>query len=296
MPSTLPTNNSTANDHPGVLYVVATPIGNLQDITLRALDVLESVDIIAAEDTRKTGRLLRGRGIQAKFISYHEHNEQRRCPLLLKKLESGLSVAIVSNAGTPSVSDPGFRLVQGAIDRNIQITPIPGASAAISALSASGLPSDTFIFVGFLARKRGRRTKQLMTLRSLPWTMIFYESPKRVIGLLNDVLTLMGDRSAVLAREMTKRHEEFVRGPLSALLQTLKGRQDIKGECTLIVAGRSAGAAYDPELLKEELTTRLKQKKITLSEIARKVAAESGLSKKAVYTEALKIKKKFHQE
>ena len=292
MPSTSPMNNSSQNASPGILYIVATPIGNLKDITLRALDVLSTVDIIAAEDTRKTGRFLKGRGIKARFISYHEHNERQRCQQLLDKLSSGLSVAIVSNAGTPSVSDPGFRLVQRAVEKkNIQIIPIPGPSAVISALSASGLPSDGFVFIGFLARKRGRRNKQLRTLADLPWTMIFYESPKRLLGLLGDIVNVMGDRSAVLAREMTKRHEEFVRGRLSELMLELKERPDIKGECTLIVAGRRAAAAADADDLKEELTTRLKQKNMRLSEIVREVAQSTGLPKKRVYAEALNIKK-----
>ena len=289
-------NNSSHNTSPGSLYIVATPIGNLQDITLRALDVLGTVDVIAAEDTRKTGRLLKDRGIKARFISYHEHNERQRCPQLLEKLSSGLSVAIVSNAGTPSVSDPGFRLVQRAIEQNIQIIPIPGPSAAISALSASGLPSDGFIFIGFLARKRGRRKKRLLTLVDLPWTMIFYESPKRLLGLLDDILKVMGDRLAVLAREMTKHHEEFVRGRLSELILELKERPDIKGECTLIVSGRRAAAAVSVDTLKEELTTRLKQKNMTLSEIVREVAKLTGLPKKKVYAEALNLKKKNHHE
>ena len=296
MPSTSPMNNTTQKDNSGTLYIVATPIGNQQDITLRALDVLCSVDFIAAEDTRKTGRFLKSRGIKARFISYHEHNEKRRCPQLLEKLASGLSVAIVSNAGTPSVSDPGFRLVQKAIDQNIRIIPIPGASAAVSALSASGLPSDGFTFIGFLARKRGRRTKQLMRLVDLPWTIIIYESPKRLIGLLDDIYQIMGDRSAVLAREMTKRHEEFLRGRLSELMQVLAERPDIKGECTLIVAGRSAEAAVDTVCLKEELTSRLKQKNMTLSEIVREVVEKTGLPKKQVYSEALNIKKMINHE
>ncbi len=296
MLSTSPTNNPARTDQRGILYVVATPIGNLQDITLRALDVLGSVDIIAAEDTRKTGRLLKNRGIQGRFISYHEHNEQQRCPLLIKKLESGLSVAIVSNAGTPSISDPGFRLVQSAIERNIKIIPIPGAAAVVTALSASGLPSDGFVFIGFLARKKGQRAKKLKTLQNVPWTLIFYESPKRITRLIDDILTLLGDRSAVLAREMTKRHEEFVRGRLSDLLQNLNERSNIKGECTLLVAGKSDETVYNPESLKENLTTRLKQKKLTLSKIVQEVAAETGLSKKLVYTEALNIKRKTNQE
>ena len=284
-------NNSSHHSIPGSLYIVATPIGNLQDITLRALDVLSTVDVIAAEDTRKTGRLLKDRGIKAHFISYHEHNERQRCSQLLEMLSSGLSVAIVSNAGTPSVSDPGFRLVKRAIEQHIKIIPIPGPSAAISALSASGLPSDGFVFIGFLPRKRGRRTKQILTLVDIPWTMVFYESPKRLLGLLDDLLNVMGDRLAVLAREMTKRHEEFVRGRLSGLILELKERPDIKGECTLIVSGRGAAAAVDVEYLKQELTTRLKQKNMTLSEIVREVAQTTGLPKKRVYAEALNIKK-----
>ena len=296
MLSTSPTNNPVETGHPGILYVVATPIGNLQDITLRALDVLGSVDIIAAEDTRKTGRLLKDRGIQGRFISYHEHNEQQRCSLLIKKLESGLSVAIVSNAGTPSISDPGFRLVQRAIERNIKIIPIPGAAAAVTAISASGLPSEGFVFIGFLPRKQGQRTNKLKKLQNAPWTLIFYESPRRITSLIDDILTQFGDRSAVLAREMTKRHEEFVRGRLSELLQTLSERTSIKGECTLLVAGKSGETAYHPEALKENLTTRLKQKKLTLSEIVQEVVAETGLSKKLVYTEALKIKNQTRQE
>jgi 16S rRNA (cytidine1402-2'-O)-methyltransferase len=291
MPSILPTNNTSETKPRGVLYIVATPIGNLQDITLRALEVLESVDIIAAEDTRKTGQLLKGRDIKGRFISYHEHNEEQRGPLLLGKLQSGQSVAVVSDAGTPLVSDPGFRLVQSAVDSGIDTIPIPGASAAIAALSVSGLPSDGFVFAGFPARKKGRRLKQLRALQNVPYTLIFYESPKRIATFLAELHTLLGDRSGVLAREITKRHEEFLRGHLSELLLLLKERPTVKGECTLLVAGNSGESAVTPEFLKDDLTTRMKQKKITLSEIVREVSAKTGLSKKMVYAEALKIKK-----
>ncbi|MGD2011415.1 MAG: 16S rRNA (cytidine(1402)-2'-O)-methyltransferase, partial [Desulfobacterales bacterium] len=211
----------------GTLFVLATPIGNLRDITLRALDVLLSVDFIAAEDTRHTGRLLKGRNPKGRFISYHEHNEDKRTPLLLEKLEAGFSVAVVSNAGTPSISDPGYRLVESAAARNIPVSPVPGASAAIAALSVSGLPTDSFVFIGFLPRKQGRRTEQLTSLRNMPRTMIFYESPKRISRLLDDLLALMGDRSAVLGREMTKLHEEFLRGRLSELIALLEERSNI---------------------------------------------------------------------
>ena len=275
----------------GTLYVLATPIGNLKDITLRALDVLLSVDFIAAEDTRHTGRLLKDRNPKGRFISYHEHNEEKRTPQLLEKLEAGFSVAVVSNAGTPSISDPGFRLVESAVARNIPVSPVPGVSAAIAALSVSGLPTDSFVFVGFLPRKKGRRIDQLTSLRDMPRTMIFYESPKRISRLLDDLLTVMGDRSAVLGREMTKLHEEFLRGRLSELSTLLKKRRDIKGECTLVVSGGLPDAAEGTEVLYEKLTIRLKQKKVILSELVREVARETGLPRKVVYGAALEIKR-----
>lgn len=274
---------------------MATPIGNLQDITLRALDVLLSVDFIAAEDTRHTGRLLKGRNPKGRFISYHEYNEEKRTPLLLEKLEAGLSVAVVSNAGTPSISDPGFRLVESAVARNIPVSPVPGVSAAIAALSVSGLPTDSFVFIGFLPRKKGRRTEQLKSLRDMPRTLIFYESPKRISRLLDDLMTVMGNRSAVLGREMTKLHEEFLRGRLSELVALLAERRDIKGECTLVVSGSPADTAGANTVLYEKLTTRLKQKKVILSELVREVVRETGLPRKIVYEAALRIKRNLNQ-
>ena len=274
---------------------MATPIGNLQDITLRALDVLLSVDFIAAEDTRHTGRLLKDRNPKGRFISYHEHNEEKRTPLLLEKLEAGFSVAVVSNAGTPSISDPGFRLVEGAVARNIPVSPVPGVSAAIAALSVSGLPTDSFVFIGFLPRKKGRRTEQLTSLRDMPRTMIFYESPKRISRLLDDLLAVMGDRSAVLGREMTKLHEEFLRGRLSELIALLEDRRDIKGECTLVVSGSPPDTAGATAVLYEKLTNRLKQKKVILSELVREVVRETGLPRKIVYGAALEIKRNLNQ-
>jgi 16S rRNA (cytidine1402-2'-O)-methyltransferase len=279
----------------GTLFVLATPIGNLRDITLRALDVLLSVDFIAAEDTRHTGRLLKGRNPKGRFISYHEHNEDKRTPLLLEKLEAGFSVAVVSNAGTPSISDPGYRLVESAAARNIPVSPVPGASAAIAALSVSGLPTDSFVFIGFLPRKQGRRTEQLTSLRNMPRTMIFYESPKRISRLLDDLLALMGDRSAVLGREMTKLHEEFLRGRLSELIALLEERSNIKGECTLVVSGSPSDTAEATTVLYEKLTNRLKQKKVTLSEVVREVVRETGLPRKIVYGAALEIKRNLKQ-
>ena len=290
--NSLTNKSATAN---GTLYVLATPIGNLQDITLRALDVLLSVDFIAAEDTRHTGRLLKGRNPKGRFISYHEHNEEKRTPLLLEKLEAGFSVAVVSNAGTPLISDPGFRLVASAVARNIPVSPVPGASAAIAALSVSGLPTDSFVFIGFLPRKKGRRTEQLTSLRDMPRTMIFYESPKRISRLLNDLLAVMGDRSAVLGREMTKFHEEFLRGRLSELIALLEERRDIKGECTLVVSGSPPDTEGATTFLYEKLAKRLKQKKGTLSELVREVVRETGLPRKIVYDAALEIKRNLNQ-
>lgn len=281
---------------PGTLYVVATPIGNLQDITLRALDILQTVDLIAAEDTRRTGRLLKNVHPQGRLVSYHEHNEKRRTPFLIAKLEAGLSVAVVSDAGTPSVSDPGFRLVQSAIARGIRVAPIPGASAAVTALSVSGLSVESFVFIGFPPKKQNRRIKELEALRDAPRTLIFYESPRRVTRLVEDMLKVMGDRSAVLGREMTKLHEEFLRGPLSGLLRNLKARPEVKGECTLVVSGADREATAAAENLKDHLTNRLKQKKIRFSELVRETVRETGLPKKIVYAEALKIKKALAEE
>lgn len=275
---------------------MATPIGNLQDITLRALDVLLSVDFIAAEDTRHTGRLLKDRNPKGCFISYHEHNEENRTPLLLEKLEAGFSVAVVSNAGTPSISDPGFRLVEGAVARNIPVSPVPGVSAAIAALSVSGLPTDSFVFIGFLPRKKGRRTEQLTSLRDMPRTLIFYESPKRISSLLDDLLAVMGDRSAVLGREMTKLHEEFLRGRLSEVSALLAARADIKGECTLVVSGRLAAPAADVADLHEKLVDRMGRKKAVLSELVREVVRETGLPRKVVYGAALDVKRTLDQK
>lgn len=295
MRSNSPTNRRAGTAAKGTLYVLATPIGNLRDITLRALDVLLTVDFIAAEDTRHTGRLLKDRSPKGRFISYHEHNEEMRTPQLLEKLEAGFSVAVVSDAGTPSISDPGFRLVEGAVARNITVSPVPGVSAAIAALSVSGLPTDSFVFVGFLPRKKGRRIEQLESLRDVPRTLIFYESPKRITGLMGDLLAVMGDRSAALGREITKLHEEFLRGRLSELAALLENRQDLKGECTLVVSGSPPGSATSAADLSEKLTNRLKQKKVILSELVRQVVRETGLPRKVVYGTALEIKRKLSQ-
>ena len=198
MPSSSPIHNNDPSETAGALYIVATPIGNRDDITLRALRVLEAVDVIAAEDTRHTGRFLQHHGITGKYISYHEHNEKERTPDLLNRLSAGKSIALVTSAGTPSISDPGFRLIQKAIDADTEIIPIPGVSAVIAALSASGLPTDAFVFVGFLSRRSGKRSRQLQAMADETRTMIFYESPNRIVKLLELIHDIMGDRQAVL--------------------------------------------------------------------------------------------------
>lgn len=291
MPSNSLTHSATAPEPAGTLYVVATPIGNRDDITLRALKILESVDFIAAEDTRHTGRFLKHHGISGNFISYHEHNEDKRTPGLLKKLESGSLIALVTSAGTPSVSDPGFRLIKKAIETGISVVPIPGVSAAITALSVAGMATDTFVFIGFLPKKTGKRINQLKELAGEPRTLILYESPNRIVQVLENILAVMGDRFGVLAREMTKLHEEFLRGSLSELLGHLKNRPQIKGECTLLISGRPKGAENVFELAMDELKHRLENNDGRLSELAKEISKRYSLSKKKVYDQALKLNK-----
>jgi 16S rRNA (cytidine1402-2'-O)-methyltransferase len=202
---------------PGTLYLVATPIGNLADITLRAIEILKSVSLIACEDTRHTRKLLQHYGIETKTVSYHEHNEQERSRQLIETLRDGKDVAVVSDAGTPSISDPGFRLVRAAIENGIQVVPAPGPSALISALIAAGLPTDEFFFGGFLPARSNARRARLNELRSVPGTLIFYEGPHRLAETLTDALEVLGEREAVVARELTKLHEEIRRGRLSEL-------------------------------------------------------------------------------
>jgi 16S rRNA (cytidine1402-2'-O)-methyltransferase len=219
---------------PGTLYLVATPIGNLADITHRAIDVLTNVELIACEDTRHTRKLLQHYGLNTKTISYHEHNEQERARQLIELLREGKDVAVVSDAGTPSISDPGFRLVRAAIENEIAVVPVPGPSALISALIAAGLPTDEFFFGGFLpARSNARRTR-LNELRSVPGTLIFYEAPHRLAETLKDALETLGERKAVVARELTKLHEELRRGRLSELAEHYSNQQP-RGEIVLLI-------------------------------------------------------------
>ncbi|AQV03049.1 MULTISPECIES: 16S rRNA (cytidine(1402)-2'-O)-methyltransferase [Desulfococcus] len=281
---------------PGNLYIVATPIGHMDDITIRAINVLGRVRVIAAEDTRNTARLLSHHRIGAPLVSCHEHNEEDRAAELLARLECGEDVALVSDAGTPTLSDPGYRLVRMAVDKGIKVIPIPGPSAAVSALSASGLPTDAFVFVGFLPRKRGKRSEMLEALKRQPMTLIFYESPRRIRALIQEVSIVMGDREAVLCREMTKTHEEFIRGRLSEILAVLSARPDVKGECTFLVAGRGEDDAPSPEVIRCEIEAALAEHGVKLSGISRRLAEKYGVSKNVIYQEALAIKERKQKE
>ncbi|MES0363380.1 MAG: 16S rRNA (cytidine(1402)-2'-O)-methyltransferase, partial [Desulfobacteria bacterium] len=241
----------------GTLFVLATPIGNMEDITLRAIRVLKEVGVIAAEDTRHTRKLLARHEVSTPLISYHDHNKEKRTPGLIKKLKSGDSIALVTDAGTPSISDPGHYLVRAAIREAVPVVPIPGASALTAALSVSGLPTDSFVFVGFAPRKSAKRKQLLESLKGESRTLIFYESPKRLIGLVREIITLMGDRKAVVARELTKLYEEVIRGPLSDILESLETRSSLKGEHTLLVGGNEGTEEDTKEAIRGALTLYL---------------------------------------
>ncbi len=268
---------------PGTLYVTATPIGNLDDITLRAIAILRTVDMVAAEDTRQTGILLKAHQIDTRLISYHEHNEKQRARQLIEKMQAGAAVALVSDAGTPTISDPGYRLVCDAAEAGLNVVPLPGVAAATAALSVSGLPTDAFTFIGFPEKKAGKRTKQLTDLADCRETLIFYESPRRIVGFLETVLECMGDRPVVLAREMTKRHEEFLRGPVSQVIVELEARSGVKGECTLLVTGKLETDKADIEEIKAEIFRQLKAETGGTAEISKQVARKFNISKKDAY-------------
>ena len=289
MPLNSPINDSGEKNKEGNLYIVATPIGNRDDITIRALDILEQADLIAAEDTRHTGRFLSHHKIKGNLVSYHEHNEKKRTLGLIKKLKEGLSVALVSNAGTPSVSDPGYYLIKEAIANNIKVVPIPGVSAAITAISAAGLPTDSFVFIGFLPKTKNKRLNLLRKLANEQRTMIFYESPKRILKLLDEIKLISGDRYCVLSREMTKLHEEFIRGYVSEILQNIKARSAVKGEFTLLVSGYIKDNNVPMEVIRQEIKKYIALTDNKLSSLAKQIAIKYGLPKNKVYEEALKI-------
>lgn len=268
---------------PGTLYLVATPIGNLADITYRAIDVLTSVELIACEDTRHTRKLLQHYGISTKTISYHEHNEQDRARQLIELLREGKDVAVVSDAGTPSISDPGFRLVRAAIENEIPVVPVPGPSALIAALIAAGLPTDEFCFGGFLpARSNARRTR-LTELRSVPGTLIFYEAPHRLAETLKDALETLGEREAVVARELTKLHEELRRGRLSELAEHYSHEQP-RGEIVIVI-DRTVLETIDNTDTRtiSSLVDQLERDGLDHRAALKKAARELGLSRAEAY-------------
>lgn len=293
MPLTLPIENVIPSLQKGCLYVVATPIGNLNDITLRAAAVLANVDLVAAEDTRAAARLLSHYGIKNRLISCHEHNEDQRTFKLIELIKSGQTIALVSNAGTPTISDPGYRLVNAAVAQDIPVVPLPGPCAAVTALSASGLPTDSYLFIGFPPRKSGKQIQLLKTLAEEPRTLIFYESPRRLLALLQNIQTIMGDRRAVVTRELTKIHEEFLRGRLSEIHLRLLKRKEIKGECTLLIHGAAEVTRLSTEDLAEEIKRGLLDGKTPLTELSKEIAKKYGLTKKKVYDTALQLKKDF---
>lgn len=274
------------------LYLVGTPIGNLEDITLRAIRVLEQVDLIACEDTRQTQKLLNHYAISTRTTSYHEHNEMTRAPELVKQIEEGASVALVTDAGMPGISDPGYRLITQSIEHGIPVVPVPGASAFLAALVASGLPNDSFRFGGFLAAKRGERRTVLEQVKTSPHTEIFYEAPHRIVETLKDMVEVLGEaRNVVVAREVTKLHEEFLRGRTSEVLENLKSREAVKGEITLLIGKaqpKDRRAARDPSAdpsVRQRVQKIMAEENIDEKAALKRVAKERGISKSEAYRE-----------
>ena len=282
-------SDAKALDAGPTLYLVATPIGNLEDITLRALRVLKGVDLIACEDTRQTQKLLNHYGIATRTISYHEHNEMTKAAELVVDLEGGARIALVTDAGMPGISDPGFRLIALAIRHHVPVVPVPGASAFLAALVASGLPTDSFRFSGFLPSKRGERRSLFESIAASPRTQVFYEAPHRVLEALEDVVEALGaERHVVIAREVTKLHEEFLRGRAYEVLATLKQRGEIKGEITLLIAKAEEPNRKDTASrvsVRQRVGQIMAQENVDEKTALKKVAKEMGVSKSEAYRE-----------
>lgn len=274
----------------GILYVVATPIGNLEDITLRALRVLREADLIAAEDTRHTQTLLARYDVHARLTSYHEHNEQAKARDLVARLERGQSVALVCDAGTPTLSDPGYRLVRAALKAGIRVVPVPGPSAVTAVLSVSGLPTDRFVFEGFLPAKKGERKARLQSLAAEARSLVFFEAPHRIRETLGDMFEHFGDREVVLAREVTKAYEEFLRGRLSEVASALAASEP-RGEFTLVVRG-SEGMRPPPEDFLRAEVEKLRGKGLRVKEITELLSERYSCSKKEIYRLAVESPKK----
>jgi 16S rRNA (cytidine1402-2'-O)-methyltransferase len=281
-------------DRRGTLYLVATPIGNLEDITLRALRVLKEVAVIACEDTRQTQKLLNHFSIGTRSTSYHEHNELTKSAELIMQLERGESIAVVTDAGMPGISDPGYRLVTLAVRHKIPVVPIPGATAFVCALVASGMPTDAFVFRGFLPKQSAQRRKLLEMIKDSPRTQIFYEAPHRIVETLGDIVDVLGAaRHVVIAREVTKLHEEFLRMAAADALDELKKREEVRGEITLLIGKAEEHGA--PVMERKNARTRVRElmngEKLDEREAMKRVAKEMGVSKSEVYRELQKDKK-----
>lgn len=270
------------------LYIIATPIGNLEDMTYRAVRILGEVDLIAAEDTRHSLKLLNHYGISKPLTSYFDHNQQFKGERILNALRRGKSVALISDAGTPCISDPGFQLVRDAVAEHIPVVPVPGACAAVAALSASGLPTDNFTFAGFPPSRQGKRRTFLSDMSALPGTLVLYEAPHRLVGTLGDILEVLGERQVIVARELTKIFEEFIRGTASEVIEAVS--QDIvRGEVVILIApGKITPQESEP--LEQVLRRLMAEGTLSIKDIAKQAAVISGVSRSEAYAEALRLK------
>jgi 16S rRNA (cytidine1402-2'-O)-methyltransferase len=273
---------------PGTLFIVATPIGNLEDLSFRAVRILGEVKVIACEDTRHTRLLLQRYAIATPLVSYHEHNERSRAPELVRRLQAGESVALVSDAGTPLLSDPGYTLIRQAIASGVPVVPVPGPSAITAALSAAGLPTDRFVFLGFLPRKSAERRRVLEAVQAIPWTLVLFEAPTRVEATLKDLQTVLGERPIALMRELTKRFEEVLRGTPKEVLAQAQGRR-LRGEVTIVVGGGNSPAATSAGDPQQELKALLAAG-IPPTEAVRQVAKAHGLPRRTVYDLAVRLR------
>lgn len=276
---------------PGTLYIVSTPIGNLEDITFRALRMLTEVDLIAAEDTRHTRKLLAFYDIHTPLTSYFDQNEVQKTPYLIEQLAAGKNIALVSDAGTPGISDPGYHVITAAIARQIPVVPIPGPSALITALIVSGLPLDKFVFLGFLTNKRSTRIQQLRAIQAESHTLVCYVSPHHFLHALEDVQAIFGNREIAVTRELTKTFEEVVRGPVAQVLAAFQERPAIKGEFTLVIDGarNPPAAVIDSQTIVTALRAYLDEQGGSRKDAVKAVAAKLGLPKNKVYQESLRL-------
>lgn len=282
-----------ADSGAGCLYVVATPIGNLEDITMRALRILKEADVIACEDTRQTLKLLSHFGVQKRLVSYHEHNEIMRASELIIELEEGAQVALVSDAGTPAISDPGHRLVSLSLRHGIKVVPVPGASALVAALAASGMPMDQFLFVGFLPSRQSERRKTLRALAQEPRTLVLYEAPHRLLDSLEDALEILGNRPAVIAREVTKVYEEFLRDHLETLVDSVRKKAP-RGEITIVIGTSDGQPAHHSDAaeagavpLARRIDEIIKENGVDKKAALKQAARERGLTKREAYKQLL---------